>query len=85
MGTLFINDSTGGPGSGKQTQVQQLIKRYDGWVHLSMGDLLRDQISNIGSSESKWTMITDLMSNGELAPEVMYSKNCCIATTKPKW
>ncbi|KAL5011338.1 hypothetical protein ScPMuIL_009889 [Solemya velum] len=59
----------GGPGSGKQTQVQQLIKRYSGWVHLSMGDLLRDRISTVGSSDEKWTMLTDLMSNGELAPE----------------
>lgn len=59
----------GGPGSGKLTQVKLLQKSYPGWVHLSMGDLLRSQIADKGSAEDKWDMIGDLVNRGEMAPE----------------
>ncbi|XP_033731674.1 adenylate kinase isoenzyme 5-like isoform X3 [Pecten maximus] len=59
----------GGPGSGKLTQVKLLQKSYPGWVHLSMGDLLRSQIADKGSAEDKWEMIGDLVNRGEMAPE----------------
>ncbi|XP_060070278.1 adenylate kinase isoenzyme 5-like isoform X2 [Ylistrum balloti] len=63
--TLII----GGPGSGKLTQVKLLQQTYPGWVHLSMGDLLRAQITEKGSAEDKWDMIGDLVNRGEMAPE----------------
>ncbi|XP_064616728.1 adenylate kinase isoenzyme 5-like isoform X2 [Liolophura sinensis] len=59
----------GGPGSGKLTQVQRLVQRYNGWVHLSMGDLIRHQIASRGTAEAKWDMVADLVSKGEMAPE----------------
>ncbi|XP_021354677.1 uncharacterized protein LOC110451142 isoform X2 [Mizuhopecten yessoensis] len=59
----------GGPGSGKLTQVKLLQKTYPGWVHLSMGDLLRSEIADKGSAEDKWEMIGDLVNRGEMAPE----------------
>ncbi|KAK6195177.1 hypothetical protein SNE40_000655 [Patella caerulea] len=59
----------GGPGSGKLTQVKRLVDRYTGWVHLSMGDLLRNQIGDKGTAEMKWGMVNDLISKGEMAPE----------------
>jgi adenylate kinase family enzyme len=62
---------TGGPGSGKATQCIQLVERYPGWVHLSMGDLLRQNILNKkGGAGDKWNLIGDLMQHGEMAPEV---------------
>ena len=59
----------GGPGSGKLTQVNSLLKLAEGWVHLSMGDILRSEIANKGKAEDKWSMIGDLVSKGEMAPE----------------
>ncbi|XP_074653919.1 adenylate kinase isoenzyme 5-like [Tubulanus polymorphus] len=59
----------GGPGSGKGTHCKRLIERYSKWVHLSMGDLIRDEVGRRGTSEEKWDMITDLLQKGEMAPE----------------
>ncbi|KAK3088078.1 hypothetical protein FSP39_014403 [Pinctada imbricata] len=59
----------GGPGSGKLTQVQKIQQKHAGWVHLSMGDLLRQNIVKSGTVEAKWDMIGDLVSHGEMAPE----------------
>ena len=61
----------GGPGSGKGTQCQKIMERYPDFVHLSMGDILRDKISNEGTADEKWGMISQLLSKGEMAPEVM--------------
>lgn len=35
-----------------------------------MGELLRAQASNESSGNAKWKMVNDLMSKGEMAPEV---------------
>lgn len=59
----------GGPGSGKLTQSQKLLEKNPGWVHLSMGDLLRAEVAKKGSAGAKWGMIGDLVSQGEMAPE----------------
>ncbi|WAR31493.1 KAD5-like protein [Mya arenaria] len=40
-----------------------------GFVHISIGDLLRQEISNKGTADEKWTMISSLVSKGEMAPE----------------
>lgn len=61
---------TGGPGSGKGTQCKRILERYEGFVHLSMGDIIRTEISKKGTADDKWGMITQLMSKGEMAPEV---------------
>lgn len=55
----------GPPGSGKGTQSEKLIDRY-GLVHLSTGNLLREQISNqtrLGLEAKKF------MDNGQLVPD----------------
>lgn len=59
----------GGPGSGKLTQAQKLLEKNPGWVHLSMGDLLKTEVAKKGSVGAKWGMIGDLVSQGEMAPE----------------
>ncbi len=56
--------SAGGPGSGKGTQCDKLVKDF-GLQHLSLGDLLRDEVkqgSRIGRESSK------LMAEGKLVP-----------------
>lgn len=56
--------SAGGPGSGKGTQCDKLVKDF-GLQHLSLGDLLRDEVkqgSKIGRESSK------LMAEGKLVP-----------------
>ena len=37
-----------------------------------MGDILRSEIAQKGQAEDKWSMIGDLVSKGEMAPEVRY-------------
>ena len=61
---------SGGPGSGKGTQCEKIVQRYPNFVHLSMGDILPEEISTKGTADEKWTMISQLLSKGEMAPEV---------------
>ena len=64
---------TGGPGSGKGLQCTKIVERYPDIVHLSMGDILRKEISEKGSADEKWGMITKLLGSGEMAPGVSSS------------
>uniref|UniRef100_A0A8B9V8I7 Adenylate kinase isoenzyme 5 n=1 Tax=Anas zonorhyncha TaxID=75864 RepID=A0A8B9V8I7_9AVES len=54
----------GGPGSGKGSQCEQLVKKY-GFTHLSTGDLLQNELSSL-SERSK--LIKDIMECGEPVP-----------------
>jgi len=54
----------GGPGSGKGTQCEKLVKRY-GFVHLSSGDLLREEVAS-GSDKGK--ELNEMMQKGILVP-----------------
>jgi adenylate kinase len=54
----------GGPGSGKGTQCARLVSRY-GFLHLSSGDLLRDEVAS-GSAKGK--ELNEIMSKGMLVP-----------------
>ncbi|CAL1536703.1 unnamed protein product [Lymnaea stagnalis] len=58
----------GGPGCGKGTQCEKLTARYPDIIHLSMGDILRKEISERGSADEKWAMVTKLLRQGEMAP-----------------
>ncbi|KAL8598216.1 hypothetical protein ACOMHN_043287 [Nucella lapillus] len=69
MPTAPIIFVAGGPGSGKGTQCKRLVSRYTDAVHLSMGDILRTHISEQGSADEKWGMVTELLKQGDLAPE----------------
>jgi hypothetical protein len=42
MRVVFV---LGGPGVGKGTQCAKIVAQY-GWVHLSAGDLLRDEVKS---------------------------------------
>jgi len=54
----------GGPGSGKGTQCQQIVKEL-GWVHLSAGDLLRAEEQ---SGSDVGNMIGQYIREGKLVP-----------------
>ncbi|XP_067945692.1 adenylate kinase isoenzyme 5-like isoform X1 [Watersipora subatra] len=58
----------GGPGCGKGSQCVRLVERFPGLVHLSMGDILREEIASRGSASDKIDMICDLIYAGEMAP-----------------
>lgn len=54
----------GGPGSGKGTQCARLVEKY-GFVHLSSGDLLRDEVA---SGSKMGTELNEIMQKGQLVP-----------------
>ena len=55
----------GGPGSGKGTQCDNIVVKYQ-YTHLSSGDLLRNEILS-GSDKGK--QLFSLMSQGILVPD----------------
>jgi len=60
----------GGPGSGKGTQCDLIVKKY-GFTHLSSGDLLREEAAD---TESELAIkVKAMMDRGELVPLVCAS------------
>ncbi|KAK0091490.1 hypothetical protein PV326_003160 [Microctonus aethiopoides] len=67
MKTIWV---IGGPGCGKGTQCDKIISKY-GLLHLSSGDLLRDEVK---SGSSRGAELQELMSKGLFVPtEVVLS------------
>jgi adenylate kinase len=62
---LFV---LGGPGTGKGTQCDRIKARYPGVVHLSAGDLLRDEVKSGSALGQK---CGELMKEGKLVPMVV--------------
>jgi len=60
----------GGPGSGKSTQADLLVKKLHA-VHMNMGRLLRETVKK---KQSGWQDIKKYMDKGELVPERITSK-----------
>ncbi|KAI4497608.1 hypothetical protein M0802_007378 [Mischocyttarus mexicanus] len=63
MKTVWV---IGGPGCGKGTQCDRIIKKY-GFLHLSSGDLLRDEVA---SGSPRGASLQELMSKGLFVPTV---------------
>ena len=61
----------GPPGSGKGTQSNFLVDKF-GFIQISTGDLLRDQVQQKDSSMGK--EISEIMNNGELVPDEIVIK-----------
>ncbi len=55
----------GGPGCGKGTQCERIKARYQGVIHLSAGDLLRDEVK---SGSQVGVACDALMKEGKLVP-----------------
>lgn len=55
----------GGPGAGKGTQCEYICKSYN-YVHLSAGDLLRDERVNKSSKHGQ--LIDEYIRNGQIVP-----------------
>lgn len=55
----------GAPGSGKGTQCSKIVENF-GYVHLSAGDLLREERARPGSQFG--TLIEDCIKNGKIVP-----------------
>ncbi|XP_077549837.1 uncharacterized protein LOC144162967 [Haemaphysalis longicornis] len=54
----------GGPGSGKGTQCEKIVKKYD-FTHISSGDLLRAEVQ---SGSERGREMNEIMKKGELVP-----------------
>ena len=63
--TLYVN-TTGGPGSGKGTQCAKIVDEF-GYIHLSAGDLLRQEVAK---GNERGQMIENIMKEGNLVPQV---------------
>ena len=61
----------GPPGSGKGTQSKFLVEKF-GFIQISTGDLLRDQVQQKDSLMGK--EISEIMKNGELVPDEIVIK-----------
>lgn len=59
-------NTTGGPGSGKGTQCAKIVDGF-GYVHLSAGDLLRQEVAK---GNERGQMIENIMKEGNLVPQV---------------
>jgi len=57
----------GPPGSGKGTQSEKLIEKY-GWIHLSTGNLLREEIAN---QTQLGLEAKSFMEKGQLVPDAV--------------
>ncbi|XP_066438126.1 adenylate kinase isoenzyme 5-like [Eleutherodactylus coqui] len=57
----------GGPGSGKGTQSTKMASHF-GFMCISVGEILRNQLIHHASSDRKWELIAQIISKGELAP-----------------
>ncbi|KAI1706746.1 adenylate kinase domain-containing protein [Ditylenchus destructor] len=57
----------GAPGSNKSPFAQRIAKKYDGFVHISMGDLFRRKVLQ-NQEDELWTRIGKKMDLGELIP-----------------
>uniref|UniRef100_A0A1B0DQK4 Uncharacterized protein n=1 Tax=Phlebotomus papatasi TaxID=29031 RepID=A0A1B0DQK4_PHLPP len=55
----------GAPGSGKGTQCEKIVKKF-GYVHLSAGDLLREERNREGSEYGE--LIENYIRNGKIVP-----------------
>ncbi|KAI8129318.1 hypothetical protein FF38_13003 [Lucilia cuprina] len=55
----------GGPGAGKGTQCSKIVERFE-FVHLSAGDLLREERAREGSEVG--ALIEDYIRNGKIVP-----------------
>lgn len=55
----------GGPGSGKGTQCDLIVKKYN-YVHLSAGDLLREERRTVGSQYGE--VIQKRIDEGKIVP-----------------
>lgn len=60
----------GGPGSGKSTQAELLVKKLRA-AHMNMGGLLRETVKK---KQSGWQDVKKYMDNGGLVPERITSK-----------
>lgn len=56
----------GGPGAGKGTQCKMLVQKYPEFVHISAGDLLREERNRPGSQYGE--LINECIAEGRIVP-----------------
>lgn len=56
----------GGPGAGKGTQCEKIIKNCDEWGHISAGDCLREERNNPDSADG--ALINERIKEGKIVP-----------------
>ncbi|KAI6243973.1 hypothetical protein M3Y99_00064800 [Aphelenchoides fujianensis] len=67
----------GAPGSNKSDVAERLARKYDGFIHLSMGELLRRKVQQ-NAGDELWSRVGKKMDNGEAIPmkicrDILYS------------
>uniref|UniRef100_A0A3B3U229 Adenylate kinase 5 n=1 Tax=Poecilia latipinna TaxID=48699 RepID=A0A3B3U229_9TELE len=76
-------ETKSGPGSGKGTQSLKIAERY-GFQYMSVGELLRKKMIHNATSNRKWSLIAKIITNGELAPQVIPDANGIVIDGFPR-
>ncbi len=63
--TYLFPFTPGGPGSGKGTLCARIMEEFGGFMHISAGDLLRNEVAT-GTERGK--MVKEIMRQGQLVP-----------------
>ncbi|XP_018895600.2 adenylate kinase isoenzyme 5 [Bemisia tabaci] len=58
----------GGPGSNKFTLCQKAIRKAHGWIHISVGQLLRSLLETTNASQVPDNQLKNIIARGDLAP-----------------
>ena len=49
--------------------MEKLVAKHSGWVHLSMGQVIRDEVEQ-GGSEERWRAVRDMVLHKKMVPQV---------------
>lgn len=60
----------GGPGSGKAAQSKRLVGRFPKFVHISVGQILRDGAEDKADTDEKWAVVKSAIEQGGLVSQV---------------
>ena len=60
---------SGGPGSGRGAYCEKIAEKNPGWVHISVGEILRQEIKNNADSE-EWKNMGGTLQQGGLVSDV---------------
>ncbi len=62
--------NVGGPGCGKSGVCAFLAEQLPGWLHISIGQMLKDEVASRIDSDDMWRTLGEMINHGQLVPDV---------------